>query len=90
MTSTNFKAAVLMVGTLLTVPVIGLAEDQPPVADANKQTVAVVRNGDAKHDDTSSFSSKRMQSTERNDGIDCFYEENKAERECRVMKSGAH
>lgn len=88
MTHTQSVTTALIAFTLFSAPMISSADDQPQPADADNQAVAVVRDGDIKKDDAYSLSSKRARSTVKNESTDCFYEENKAEQDCRGVKSG--
>ncbi len=88
MTHTHFVNTALIAFTLCAAPMISFADDQPLPANVDSQNIAVVRDGDVKKDDTYSLSSKRARSPERAESTDCFYEENKAEQDCRGVKSG--
>ncbi len=88
MTHTHFVTTALVACTLFSAPMISSAEDQPQPADVDSQNIAVVHDGDVKKDDTYSLSNKRARAPERAESIDCFYEENKAEQDCRGVKSG--
>ena len=84
----HFLATVLIAFTLFAAPMISSAVDKPQAADADNLAIGVVRDGDVKKDDAYSLSNKRARSTEKNESTDCFYEENKAEQDCRGDKSG--
>lgn len=88
MTHTHFVSTALVAFTLFAAPMVTSADDQPQPANADNQAIVVVHEGDVKKDDTYSISSKRARSPERSEGVDCFYEENKAEKDCRGGKSG--
>ena len=92
MTHTHFFGTALIAFTLFATPMISSADDlslaaQPPPADTDSQPIAVVHSGDAKKEDAYSLASKRAHSPEPAEGVDCFYEENKAEKDCRRDKS---
>jgi hypothetical protein len=72
---------------LLVAPVMGSADDPPLPGDADNQSIAVMHDGDTQ-EDTHSLSGKRARSSEMYETLDCFYEENKAEKDCREDKSG--
>jgi hypothetical protein len=88
MTHTHFVTSALIAFTLLAAPMISFADDQPPPADADEQAIAAVRDGAVKKDDAYSLSTKRARSAVKGESTDCFYEENKAEEDCRGVKSG--
>jgi hypothetical protein len=78
---------VLMLFTLLAVPSMSSADDQPIQADTDNPAIEVVHNDEIKKDEARSVYSKKSRSVERAEGIDCFYEENKSESDCSRTKS---
>lgn len=71
---------------LLAVPLLAAADDAPPPVDEDNQSIAVMHDGDTQ-EGAHSLSSMRARSSERYETLDCFYEENKAEKDCREDKS---
>ncbi len=82
MLHTQFVIAAPFAIMLLLAPMMGSADDPPLPVDEDSQPVAVIRN-DVMQEDTHSLSMKRARTSERYETLDCFYEENKAEQECR-------
>lgn len=83
-----FVTTALMLFTLLAAPSMSSADDQPIQAEADNLDKAVVRNDEVKKGEVRTVYSKKTQSVERAEGVDCFYEENKSESDCRRTKSG--
>ena len=67
---------------LLAAPMMGSADDAPQPVDEDKQSIAVMNDG-VKQQAVRSLPRKRARSSELYENLDCFYEENKAEQECR-------
>ena len=88
MSHTHFVTSAIFAFTLIAASMISTAEDLPKTTDKDSQTVTVVQDGATKKDDSNTLSSKRSQYQERNEGVDCFYEENKTDQDCRGKKSG--
>jgi predicted outer membrane protein len=89
MTHTHFVTGTLLSITLFAAPMANSADEQPLPTDADKQAITVVHDGDVNQDDAHGLAGKRARSPERVEGIDCFYEENKAEKDCRDSKDSA-
>ncbi len=92
MTHTRLFGTALMAFTLLAMPMISSADEpslaaQPQPVDTDSQPIAAVRTDANIKEDTHSLASKRARAQERPQGIDCFYEENKAEKDCRRDQS---
>lgn len=88
MTHTHLFGTALMICTLLAIPMISSAGEssltsQSLPIDTDSQPITAVRSDASIKEDAHSLASKRARAQERPQGVDCFFEENKAEKDCR-------
>jgi len=72
--------------TLFAAPSMSSADNQPIQSGLEEQAVEVARDGEAKKVETRTLASKRVQSEETAESVDCFYDANKANPDCGSAK----
>lgn len=74
--------------TLFATPSMSSADYQPIKSDLEEQTIEVASDSQVKKAETRMLTSKRAESTESDESVDCFYDANKANPDCGGAKPG--
>jgi len=72
--------------TLFAAPSMSSADNQPIKSDLEEQTVEVASDSQTKKVETRTLTSKRAESTELGESVDCFYDANKSNPDCGSAK----
>ncbi len=84
----NILTTAYMLFALLAAPSMSLADNQPVKSDLEEQTIEVASDNQARKVEIRTLTSKRAETTELGESVDCFYDANKFNPDCGSARPG--